>query len=74
MGRELEGVTHREAVGNPTEIRGLIELAQSGGTQRHLPELDGSICLSGNLRRKLNFRTGALGPTLSDWNPVSVTH
>ena len=32
-------------IGDPTETRGLILLAQSGGIPRHLPELYGSACL-----------------------------
>ena len=59
---------------NTSLNRGLIELAQSGGTHRHLPEQYGSTCFSGNPRRKLNFQLGALGPTLSVWCPVSATH
>ena len=59
---------------DPTETRGLIELAQSGGTRQHLPEQYGSAYLSGNPRRGLNLQLGALGPTLPVWYPASATH
>ena len=59
----------QQNLGNPTENRGLIELAQSGGTQRHLSEQYGSTCLCGNPRRRLNLQLGAFGSDLASLVP-----
>ena len=55
----------RKAVGDPTEIRGLIELAQSCGTHRHQTE---QYCSTNTCLLR------AQGATLPVWHPGSATH
>ena len=51
----LKCCNHREAVGDPIKNRGLIELAQGGGTHWHLPEQTSSTSLIRNPSHRLNL-------------------